>query len=157
MRGAKGIPCVKTSEFKAGDSTLLGGWHYLPDQRTGKVPTVVMPHGFASVKEMYLDKYAELGAQSGHRLTGLRPPLLRRQRRRATAGTRSLDANPRLARRHQFRRDPARDRHRAHRHLRHQNKTRFDAAFAAAYLNFRGVPHTHDRSTYHRIKLRRRR
>jgi len=65
MRGAKGIPCVKTSEFKAGDSTLLGGWHYLPDQRTGKVPTVVMPHGFASVKEMYLDKYAELGAQSG--------------------------------------------------------------------------------------------
>jgi cephalosporin-C deacetylase-like acetyl esterase len=50
----------KDIEFKAEDGTLLRGWHYLPDQRTGKVPTVVMAHGFASVKEMHLDKYAEL-------------------------------------------------------------------------------------------------
>jgi carbonic anhydrase len=33
--------------IKAEDGTLLRGWHYLPDQRTGKVPTVVMAHGFA--------------------------------------------------------------------------------------------------------------
>jgi uncharacterized protein len=52
----------KDIEFKAEEGTLLRGWHYLPDQRTGKVPTVVMAHGFASVKEMYLDKYAETGA-----------------------------------------------------------------------------------------------
>jgi cephalosporin-C deacetylase-like acetyl esterase len=50
----------KDIEFKAEEGTLLRGWHYLPDQRTGKVPTVVMAHGFASVKEMHLDKYAEL-------------------------------------------------------------------------------------------------
>jgi fermentation-respiration switch protein FrsA (DUF1100 family) len=52
-------------EFKAEDGTLLRGWHYLPDQHPGKVPTVVMAHGFASVKEIYLDKYAELFAKSG--------------------------------------------------------------------------------------------
>jgi len=52
-------------EFKVDDGTVLRGWHYLPDQRVGNVPTVVMAHGFASVKEIYLDKYAELFAQSG--------------------------------------------------------------------------------------------
>jgi fermentation-respiration switch protein FrsA (DUF1100 family) len=55
----------KDIEFKAEDGTLLHSWHYLPDHRAGKVPIVVMAHCLASVKEMYLDKYAELFAQSG--------------------------------------------------------------------------------------------
>lgn len=52
-------------EFKAGDGTLLRGWHYVPDGAKGRVPTIVMCHGFSAVKEMYLDRYAELFAAAG--------------------------------------------------------------------------------------------
>ena len=45
-------------EFKAEDGVTLRGWHYLPDNRPGKVPTIVMAHGFSAVKEMYLDRFA---------------------------------------------------------------------------------------------------
>jgi predicted alpha/beta-fold hydrolase len=38
---------------------------YLPDDRPGKHPTIVMAHGFSAVKEMYLDKYAEAFAHAG--------------------------------------------------------------------------------------------
>ena len=34
-------------------------------QRSGKVPTIVMAHGFSAVKEMYLDKFAEVFAEAG--------------------------------------------------------------------------------------------
>jgi hypothetical protein len=34
-----------------------GAWRY-----SGGVPTIVMAHGFSTVKEMYLDKFAEVFA-----------------------------------------------------------------------------------------------
>jgi pimeloyl-ACP methyl ester carboxylesterase len=40
------------------------GWHYLPENRSGKVPTIVMAHGFSAVKEMYLDRFAEAFANA---------------------------------------------------------------------------------------------
>ena len=55
----------KDIEFKATDGTILRGWYYLPEGRNGPFPTVVMAHGFSAVKEMYLDKFAEVFAQSG--------------------------------------------------------------------------------------------
>ncbi|PPQ34957.1 alpha/beta hydrolase [Rhodopila globiformis] len=51
--------------FKTEDGTILRGWHYLPDSRAGKVPTIVMAHGFSAVKEMYLDRFAETFAAAG--------------------------------------------------------------------------------------------
>jgi uncharacterized protein len=33
-------------EFKTQDRVTLRAWHYLPDRRSGKVPTIVMAHGF---------------------------------------------------------------------------------------------------------------
>lgn len=52
-------------EFKDGNGVTLRGWHYLPDTRKGPVPTVVMAHGFSGTKEIFLDRYAALFAQSG--------------------------------------------------------------------------------------------
>jgi uncharacterized protein len=52
-------------EFKTEDGIVLRGWHYLPDHRTGRVPTIVMAHGFSAVKEMYLDRFAEAFSQAG--------------------------------------------------------------------------------------------
>ena len=52
-------------EFKTEDGVILRGWHYLPDNRAGKLPTIVMAHGFSAVKEMYLDHFAETFAQAG--------------------------------------------------------------------------------------------
>lgn len=51
--------------LKAEDGTALRGWHYLPDRRSDRVPTIVMAHGFSAVKEMYLDKFAEVFAAAG--------------------------------------------------------------------------------------------
>jgi uncharacterized protein len=51
--------------FKAEDGTMLRGWHYLPDRRSGPVPTIVMAHGFSAVKEMFLDRFAEAFAAAG--------------------------------------------------------------------------------------------
>jgi fermentation-respiration switch protein FrsA (DUF1100 family) len=52
-------------EFRTEDGITLRGWHYLPDSRQGKVPTIVMAHGFSAVKEMYLDRFAEAFAAAG--------------------------------------------------------------------------------------------
>ena len=52
-------------EFKTEDGITLRGWHYLPDNRSGKVPTIVMAHGFSAVKEMYLDRFAQAFADAG--------------------------------------------------------------------------------------------
>lgn len=55
----------KDIEFKAEDGIVLRGWHYMPDNRAGRVPTIVMAHGFSAVKEMYLDRFAEAFAKAG--------------------------------------------------------------------------------------------
>ena len=51
-------------EFNA-EGTVLRGWLYLPEHSVGRVPGVVMAHGFTAVKEMYLDRYAEVFAAAG--------------------------------------------------------------------------------------------
>ncbi len=47
------------------EGTVLRGWLYLPERSSGRVPGVVMAHGFTAVKEMYLDRYAEVFAAAG--------------------------------------------------------------------------------------------
>jgi fermentation-respiration switch protein FrsA (DUF1100 family) len=49
-------------EFDA-EGTTLRGWLYLPEATTS--PVVVMAHGFSAVKEMYLDRYAEVFCDAG--------------------------------------------------------------------------------------------
>jgi uncharacterized protein len=55
----------KDIEFKTEDGVMLRGWLYLPDHPAGRVPAVVMAHGFSAMKENYLDKYAEVYAAAG--------------------------------------------------------------------------------------------
>lgn len=42
----------------------LGGWFYRPE-RAGKLPAIVMSHGFACVKELFVDRFAEAFAAAG--------------------------------------------------------------------------------------------
>jgi len=51
--------------FRTEDGTTLRGWHYLPDGAAGKLPAIVMAHGFSAVKEMFLDRFAEAFAAAG--------------------------------------------------------------------------------------------
>jgi fermentation-respiration switch protein FrsA (DUF1100 family) len=51
--------------FAAAGGTILRGWLYLPGTREGRVPGVVMAHGFSATKEMGLDRYAEVFAAAG--------------------------------------------------------------------------------------------
>jgi cephalosporin-C deacetylase-like acetyl esterase len=51
-------------EFRTEDGVILRGWHCLPE-RAGATPTVVMAHGYSAVKEMYLDRFAEVFAEAG--------------------------------------------------------------------------------------------
>ncbi len=51
-------------EFNA-EGTTLRGWLFLPDHPRDRVPAVVMAHGFSAVKEMYLDRFAEVFSQAG--------------------------------------------------------------------------------------------
>jgi fermentation-respiration switch protein FrsA (DUF1100 family) len=51
-------------EFNA-EGTTLRGWLYTPEEGNGPFPTIVMAHGFSAVKEMYLDRYAEVFADAG--------------------------------------------------------------------------------------------
>src|SRR5215470_16058951 len=46
-------------EFDA-EGITLRGWLYTPDSGGGPHPTIVMAHGYSAVKEMYLDKFAEV-------------------------------------------------------------------------------------------------
>ena len=55
----------KDIEFKTENGVTLRGWHYVPDGRQSKAPTIVMAHGFSAVKEMYLDRFAEAFAAAG--------------------------------------------------------------------------------------------
>jgi uncharacterized protein len=52
-------------EFKA-DGVTLRGWLYKPAKGKGPFPTIVMAHGFSGVKEMDLDKYADVFSKAGH-------------------------------------------------------------------------------------------
>ena len=51
-------------EFKS-DGITLRGWLYRPAKGKAPFPTVVMAHGFSGVKEMTLDRYAEVFAEGG--------------------------------------------------------------------------------------------
>jgi fermentation-respiration switch protein FrsA (DUF1100 family) len=51
-------------EFSA-EGVVLRGWLYVPNNATGSVPAIVMAHGFSAVKEMYLDRYAEVFSAAG--------------------------------------------------------------------------------------------
>jgi hypothetical protein len=52
-------------DFAAAGGVVLRGWLYLPAHRDGRVPGVVMAHGFSATKEMGLDRYAEVFAAAG--------------------------------------------------------------------------------------------
>lgn len=51
-------------EFDA-EGVTLRGWFYTAEESSGSAPTIVMAHGLSAVKEMYLDRYAEVFAASG--------------------------------------------------------------------------------------------
>ena len=51
--------------FKSEDGITLRGWHYVPEEWRGKVPTIAMAHGFSAVKEMYLERFADAFAAAG--------------------------------------------------------------------------------------------
>jgi len=51
-------------EFEGFDGTLLRGWWYAPEAG-GPAPAVAMAHGFSAVKEMALDRYAEVFHEAG--------------------------------------------------------------------------------------------
>ncbi len=52
-------------EFEGFGGTRLRGWLYLPQRASGACPGVVMAHGFSAVKEMALDRYAEVFCEAG--------------------------------------------------------------------------------------------
>ena len=47
------------------EGAMLRGWLYLPEDARGPAPAVVMAHGFSAVKEMYLDRFAEVLCAAG--------------------------------------------------------------------------------------------
>lgn len=49
----------KNVEFKNTDGITLRGWFYTPESNSGKVPCLVMAHGWSALKEMDLDAFAE--------------------------------------------------------------------------------------------------
>jgi fermentation-respiration switch protein FrsA (DUF1100 family) len=51
-------------EFGA-EGVTLRGWFYPAEGNTGAAPVVVLAHGFSAVKEMYLDRFAEVFAAAG--------------------------------------------------------------------------------------------
>jgi len=46
--------------FKALDGTPLAAFLYPPDRGDSPFPAIVLSHGFGAVKEMALDRYADL-------------------------------------------------------------------------------------------------
>lgn len=64
-------------EFKSLDGTPLAAFFYTPDSGAGPFPAIVLSHGFGAVKEMALDRYADVFCAAGfacllydHRNTG---------------------------------------------------------------------------------------
>lgn len=56
---------VQDIEFNA-DGTILRGWLYQPKSSARISPAIVMAHGWGCIKELYLDKYAEVFAKNGY-------------------------------------------------------------------------------------------
>lgn len=56
---------MRNVEFRTEDGVTLRGWLFSPEGRKGKVPAIVMAHGFSATKEMYLDRFAEVFAAAG--------------------------------------------------------------------------------------------
>jgi uncharacterized protein len=52
-------------EFRTEDGVTLRGWRYRPADGSGPWPTIVMAHGYSAVKEMYLDRFAEVFEAAG--------------------------------------------------------------------------------------------
>jgi len=46
-------------EFKTHDDVILRGWFYTPSSASGKLPCLVLSHGWSALKEMDLDTFAE--------------------------------------------------------------------------------------------------
>ncbi len=97
-------------EFKAEDGVTLRGWRYRPANGSGPWPTIVMAHGFSAVKEMYLDRFAEVFAAAG-----LAALVFDNRNFGASDGEPRQEIDPwrqieRLSGRDQLRADPARDR-----------------------------------------------
>ena len=64
-------------QFESLDGTDLAAYFYTPDDGEGPFPAIVLSHGFGAVKEMALDRYAEIFCAAGfacllydHRNTG---------------------------------------------------------------------------------------
>ena len=49
----------KDVEFKTSDHVTLRGWFYTPESSSGKLPCLVMAHGWSALKEMDLNTFAE--------------------------------------------------------------------------------------------------
>ena len=71
-------------EFKSLDGTPLAAFLYTPDSGSGLFPAIVLSHGFGAVKEMALDRYADVFCAAGfaclvydHRKTGASGGALR--------------------------------------------------------------------------------
>jgi fermentation-respiration switch protein FrsA (DUF1100 family) len=47
------------------EGVKLRGWLHAPDRASGRLPAIVMAHGFSAVKEMYLDRFADVFASAG--------------------------------------------------------------------------------------------
>ena len=47
------------------EGTLLRGWLYQPTLTNQPSPAIVMAHGYNCIKELYLDKFAEIFASNG--------------------------------------------------------------------------------------------
>jgi len=63
----KGDVIRKNIKFDA-DGRILRGWFFYPnknDDVSEKFPTIVMAHGYAGLKEMHLDRFAEKFASNG--------------------------------------------------------------------------------------------
>jgi cephalosporin-C deacetylase-like acetyl esterase len=45
--------------FQTADNVTLRGWFYKPKDSSGRLPCLVMAHGFSALKEMDLDTFAE--------------------------------------------------------------------------------------------------
>lgn len=56
---------AQTIAFSAA-GTILKGWLYRPISVSKPVPAIVMSHGYNCIKELYLDKFAEVFAQAGY-------------------------------------------------------------------------------------------
>ncbi|WP_110969477.1 alpha/beta hydrolase [Pseudomonas huaxiensis] len=58
------VSFVRETHRISANGVALDGWLYVP-QAQGPFPAIVMSHGFAAVKELYIDTFAEAFAQAG--------------------------------------------------------------------------------------------